>query len=87
MSTDTFRLKYLARTAAGVPRDLANTLVVSKLKPIRPTVLIYNCTFVCDAKLRDVQQLEARATASRDMTLDAARRRHAITRSGAPSRT
>ena len=50
MSTDAFRLNYLARTAAGVPRDLANTLVVSKLKTIRPTVLIYNCTFVCDAR-------------------------------------
>jgi MoaA/NifB/PqqE/SkfB family radical SAM enzyme len=50
MSTDTFRLQYLARAAAAVPRDLANTFVVSKLKPIRPTVLIYNCTFVCDAR-------------------------------------
>ena len=50
MSTGGFRLKYLARTAAGVPRDLANTLVISKLKPIRPTVLIYNCTWVCDAQ-------------------------------------
>src|SRR4030095_4184244 len=50
MSTDAFRLQYLARTAAGVPRDLANTLVVSKIKPIRPTVLIFNCTFVCDAR-------------------------------------
>ena len=29
---------------------MANTLVVSRLKPIRPTVLIYNCTFVCDAR-------------------------------------
>ena len=50
MSKDAFTLRYLAHTAAGVPRDLANTLVVSKLKPIRPTVLIYNCTWVCDAK-------------------------------------
>jgi MoaA/NifB/PqqE/SkfB family radical SAM enzyme len=50
MSTDTFRLNYLARAAAGVPRDLANTFIVSKIKPIRPTVLIYNCTFVCDAR-------------------------------------
>ena len=50
MSKDGFTLRYLARTAAGVPRDLANTLVVSKLKPIRPTVLIYNCTWVCDAR-------------------------------------
>ncbi len=50
MSKGTFTLRYLARAAAGVPRDLANSLVVSKLQPIRPTVLIYNCTWVCDAR-------------------------------------
>jgi MoaA/NifB/PqqE/SkfB family radical SAM enzyme len=50
MSKDTFTLRYLTRAAAGIPRDLANTLVVSKLKAIRPTVLIYNCTWVCDAR-------------------------------------
>ena len=52
MSKDGFTLRYMARTAAGVPRDLANTLVLSRLKPIRPTVLIYNCTWVCDARAR-----------------------------------
>src|SRR3954470_2516944 len=50
MSKDGFTLRYMARTAAGVPRDLANTLVLSHFKPIRPTVLIYNCTWVCDAQ-------------------------------------
>jgi MoaA/NifB/PqqE/SkfB family radical SAM enzyme len=50
MSTSTFRLHYLAKTAAGVPRDLVNTFVTSKLHAIRPTVLIYNCTWVCDAR-------------------------------------
>lgn len=50
MSTDSFRLHYLARTAAGVPRDLANSFVVSRFTAIRPTVLIHNCTFVCDAR-------------------------------------
>ncbi len=50
VSKGAFTLRYLARTAAGVPRDLANTLVVSKMTPIRPTVLIYNCTWVCDAR-------------------------------------
>jgi MoaA/NifB/PqqE/SkfB family radical SAM enzyme len=50
MSAKTFRLHYLAKAAAGVPRDLVNSLVVSRLKAIRPTVLIYNCTFVCDAR-------------------------------------
>ena len=50
MATDTFRLRYLARAAAGVPRDLVNTFISAKVAPIRPTVLIYNCTWVCDAK-------------------------------------
>jgi MoaA/NifB/PqqE/SkfB family radical SAM enzyme len=49
VSKDAFTLKYLSRAAAGVPRDLVNSLV-AKVKPIRPTVLIYNCTFVCDAR-------------------------------------
>jgi MoaA/NifB/PqqE/SkfB family radical SAM enzyme len=49
MSQSAFTLRYLARTATGIPRDLANT-VVSSFKPIRPTVLIYNCTWVCDAR-------------------------------------
>ncbi len=50
MSEKTFRLQYLAKTAAGVPRDLVNTFVSAKLHPIRPTVLIFNCTWVCDAQ-------------------------------------
>ena len=50
MSTNTFRLQYLAKAAAGVPRDLVNTFINAKVHPIRPTVLIYNCTWVCDAK-------------------------------------
>ena len=50
MATTTFRLHYLAKTAAGVPRDLVNTFIAAKIKAIRPTVLIYNCTWVCDAR-------------------------------------
>ena len=50
MATNTFRLHYLAKAAAGVPRDLVNTFVSVEVHPIRPTVLIYNCTWVCDAK-------------------------------------
>lgn len=50
MSTTTFRLQYLAKTAAGVPRDLVNTFIATSIKAIRPTVLIYNCTWVCDAR-------------------------------------
>ncbi len=50
MSKRSFTLKYIAKAAAGVPRDLANTVVASRVKAIRPTVLIFNCTFVCDAR-------------------------------------
>jgi MoaA/NifB/PqqE/SkfB family radical SAM enzyme len=50
VSTNAFRLHYLAKTAAGVPRDLVNTFISSRVHPIRPTVLIYNCTWVCDAQ-------------------------------------
>ena len=49
MSKEGLTLRYLARAAAGAPRDVVNT-VVSRVKPIRPTVLIYNCTWVCDAR-------------------------------------
>jgi MoaA/NifB/PqqE/SkfB family radical SAM enzyme len=69
MSTDTFRLNYLARAAAGVPRDLANTFIVSKIKPIRPTVLIYNCTFVCDARCQMCNNWK-RGDRKSDMTLE-----------------
>ncbi len=49
MSTDTFRLRYLAKSAAGVPRDLVQS-AVSRVRAIKPTVLIFNCTWVCDAR-------------------------------------
>ena len=51
-----------------MPRDLANTLVVSKLKPIRPTVLIYNCTFVCDARCQMCNNWK-RGNRKEDMTV------------------
>lgn len=49
MSTDTFRLRYLAKSVAGVPRDLVQS-AASHVTAIRPTVFIFNCTWVCDAK-------------------------------------
>jgi len=49
MSTETFRLRYLAKSVAGVPRDLIQT-AVAKVRAIKPTVFIYNCTWVCDAQ-------------------------------------
>jgi MoaA/NifB/PqqE/SkfB family radical SAM enzyme len=49
LSKQTFTLRYLSKTAVGVPRDLAKT-AIAQFRPIRPTVLIFNCTFVCDAR-------------------------------------
>ncbi len=69
MSKNTFTARYLARTAAGVPRDLFNTFIAAKIKPIRPTVLIYNCTFVCDARCEMCNNWK-RGNRKEDMTLD-----------------
>jgi len=69
MPTSRFALKYLAKVAAGVPRDLANTAVVSRIRPLRPTVLIYNCTFVCDARCEMCGNWK-HGDRKRDMTLD-----------------
>ena len=44
-----YATKYLARAAASAPRDFANAYL-ARFKPIHPTVLIFHCTFVCDAR-------------------------------------
>lgn len=69
MSKRTFTARYLLRTAAGVPRDLFNTFVATRIKPIRPTVLIYNCTFVCDARCEMCNNWK-RGNRKEDMTLE-----------------
>src|SRR5690349_20721886 len=69
MSTESFRLRYLAKAAAGVPRDLANTFLAAAVHPIRPTVLIYNCTWVCDARCEMCNNWKHGDRKS-DMTLD-----------------
>jgi MoaA/NifB/PqqE/SkfB family radical SAM enzyme len=45
----TYAAKYLLKAAASAPRDLLNAAVAT-MRPIHPTVLIFHCTFVCDAK-------------------------------------
>ncbi len=44
-----YAARYLAKAAASAPRDLVNTCI-AKFTPIYPTVLIFHCTFVCDAR-------------------------------------
>jgi MoaA/NifB/PqqE/SkfB family radical SAM enzyme len=45
----TYAAKYLLKAAASAPRDLINSYVAT-FRPIHPTVLIFHCTFVCDAR-------------------------------------
>jgi len=68
MSTETFRLRYLAKSVAGVPRDLIQT-AVSHVRAIKPTVFIYNCTWVCDAKCEMCNNWKW-GNRKEDMTLD-----------------
>ena len=69
MSTKSFALKYIAKAAAGVPRDLGQLGPVGSVKPIRPTVLIYNCTWVCDARCEMCNNWK-RGDRKADMTLE-----------------
>ena len=45
----TYAARYLAQAAFSAPRDLVNAYIANS-RPIHPTVLIFNCTFVCDAR-------------------------------------
>jgi MoaA/NifB/PqqE/SkfB family radical SAM enzyme len=44
-----YAAKYLAKAALSAPRDLVNAYI-AQVTPIHPTVLIFHCTFVCDAR-------------------------------------
>ena len=44
-----YAAKYLAKAALSAPRDLINAYVAT-VRPIHPTVLIFHCTWVCDAQ-------------------------------------
>jgi MoaA/NifB/PqqE/SkfB family radical SAM enzyme len=63
----TYAAKYLLKAAASAPRDLINS-VVAKHRPIHPTVLIFHCTFVCDARCEMCFNWE-RGDRKSDMTL------------------
>ena len=43
-----YAARYLAKAALSAPRDLVRA-AVAKYTPLHPTVLIFHCTFVCDA--------------------------------------
>jgi len=44
-----YAAKYLAKAALSAPRDLVRA-AVAKYTPLHPTVFIFHCTFVCDAR-------------------------------------
>jgi sulfatase maturation enzyme AslB (radical SAM superfamily) len=64
----TYAAKYLAKAAISAPRDLVNS-VVATLKPIHPTVLIFHCTWVCDARCEMCSNWK-RGDRKLDMTLE-----------------
>ena len=45
----TYAAKYLLKAAASAPKDMINA-ALAKYRPIRPTVVIFHVTFVCDAR-------------------------------------
>jgi MoaA/NifB/PqqE/SkfB family radical SAM enzyme len=62
-----YAAKYLWKAAASAPRDLVNSLVAQH-RPIHPTVLIFHCTFVCDARCEMCSNWE-RGDRKSDMSL------------------
>ncbi len=64
----TYAAKYLLKAAASAPRDFANA-AIAKFRPIPPTVLIFHCTFVCDARCEMCSNW-TRGNRKEDMTLD-----------------
>ena len=86
MATNTFRLQYLAKAAAGVPRDLVNTFVSAKLHADPPDGAHLQLHLGLRRQLHDVQQLEmGRPQVGHDARRSSSRSWPA--RSGARSRT
>jgi MoaA/NifB/PqqE/SkfB family radical SAM enzyme len=63
-----YAAKYLMKAAMSAPRDLVNSYV-AQFKAIHPTVLIFHCTFVCDARCEMCSNWQ-RGDRKSDMTLD-----------------
>ena len=64
----TYAATYLMKAAISAPRDLVNSYV-ARFKPIHPTVLIFHCTFVCDARCEMCSNWQ-RGDRKSDMTLE-----------------
>ena len=64
----TYAVKYLAKAALSAPRDLVNSYLAT-IRPIHPTVLIFHCTWVCDARCEMCSNWK-RGDRKLDMTLE-----------------
>ena len=62
-----YAAKYLAKAAMSAPRDLVRA-AVAKYTPLHPTVFIFHCTFVCDARCEMCSNW-TRGNRKEDMTL------------------
>ena len=62
-----YAAKYLAKAAMSAPRDLVRGMV-AKYTPLHPTVFIFHCTFVCDARCEMCSNW-TRGNRKEDMTL------------------
>jgi len=63
-----YAARYLAKAALSAPRDLVNSYI-AQITPIHPTVLIFHCTFVCDARCEMCHNWK-RGDRKADMSLD-----------------
>jgi len=64
----TYAARYLTKAALSAPRDLLNAALAT-VTPIQPTVLIFHCTFVCDARCEMCSNWK-RGNRKEDMTLE-----------------
>jgi MoaA/NifB/PqqE/SkfB family radical SAM enzyme len=63
-----YAAKYLAKAALSAPRDFIRA-AVAKYTPLHPTVLIFHCTFVCDAQCEMCSNW-TRGDRKSDLTID-----------------
>jgi len=63
-----YAAKYLAKAALSAPRDLVRA-AVANYTPLHPTVFIFHCTFVCDARCEMCSNW-TRGNRKEDMTLE-----------------
>ncbi len=64
----TYATKYLLKAAASAPRDIVNSYL-ARFRPLHPTVLIFHCTFVCDARCEMCSNWQ-RGDRKSDMSID-----------------